>query len=155
MPGFEDIASDRDGYERVVPISFEMPEDSRGAILPYRLPLDEVSLIYSDKGTMRGNHWHLEQEQKLLLARGRFISLSRPLDEPEAPIQGRLMEEGVGMLVTPPRVIHASIFLEDSVLVNLVRGTRDFETYDEHTERYGIVRPDEIAGYASRYGVEL
>jgi dTDP-4-dehydrorhamnose 3,5-epimerase-like enzyme len=155
MADFENVSPEMHGYEWIVPTSFEMPPDSRGDILPYRFPSDETTLIYSGKGTMRGNHWHREQTQQLLLARGRFISLSQPLDDPEVPIQGRLIEEGIGMLVTPPRIVHVSIFLEDTVLLNLVKGTRDFATYDEHTERHDIVMPDEAAAYAARYGVEL
>jgi hypothetical protein len=133
-----------------------MPKDPRGPIQYFGTSLGiEAGVIKSAKGTLRGNHYHRDQEQNLLLIEGLFISLARPLDDPDAPIRHQLVEAGEGTLITPPRIVHASIFLEDSVLVNLVNGSRELVDYDTHTRAHTIVTPEEVAGYALGYGVEL
>ena len=57
--------------------------DKRGKISNYELtePINLIGYIESCKGSMRANHYHPVQEQKVLLVKGQFISLYKSLFE--------------------------------------------------------------------------
>ena len=57
--------------------------DKRGKISNYELtePINLIGYIESVKGSMRANHYHPVQEQKILLVQGQFISLYKNLLE--------------------------------------------------------------------------
>ena len=56
-------------------------KDTRGKISNYELPepINLVGYIDSKKGTVRANHFHPIQEQKVLLVKGQFISIYQDL----------------------------------------------------------------------------
>lgn len=143
------------GQERVIEPEFKI-RDTRGDIAYFRLPesVTMVGLIPSKRGALRGNHFHPEQEQKLLIASGLCVHLSQPIDDPEAGISAFLARTDE-IVVTLPRIAHADIFLEDTLLINLVNGERDLGSYDQHTQPHIVVEPEEIGRYALLYGVQL
>ena len=53
--------------------------DDRGKILNYYLKnkVNQVGLIDSKKGTVRGNHYHPEQLQTCILIKGSYISVTK------------------------------------------------------------------------------
>ena len=57
--------------------------DKRGKISNYELtePINLIGYIESVKGSMRANHYHPVQEQKVLLVKGQFISIYKSLLE--------------------------------------------------------------------------
>ena len=57
--------------------------DDRGAILNYYLEnkVNQVGLIDSKKGTVRGNHYHPEQLQTCILVKGSYISVTKNLKD--------------------------------------------------------------------------
>ena len=57
--------------------------DKRGKISNYELTesINLIGYIESIKGSMRANHYHPVQEQKVLLVKGQFISLYKSLLE--------------------------------------------------------------------------
>ena len=127
-------------------------EDQRGKIDNYMLPehVNLVGLITSKKGSVRANHYHPEQEQKVLLISGKFISVFKDLSIENSPIRHQLIRAG-DLSFMPPNVAHTMIFLEDSVFVNLVRGNRDHDKFGEHTIRYELVKLEEIQDYINLY----
>jgi len=116
-------------------------KDNRGEINNYELtePVNLVGLITSNKGSVRANHYHPQQEQKCILIEGKYISVTKDLlNEPEG-IQARIVKSG-DLSVIPPNIAHAMIFLEDSTFVNLVNGEREHENYGiTHTLPYELV----------------
>ena len=129
--------------------------DDRGKILNFELtePINLIGYIESKYGTVRANHYHPIQEQKCLLIKGKYVSVVKDLDDPNAVIETRLIKEG-DIAVIRPNVAHTMVFLEDSIFLNLVRGEREHENYGiTHTIPYILVddnfRKDIIAGYKS------
>ena len=104
--------------------------DKRGKISNYELtePINLIGHIESVKGSMRANHYHPVQEQKVLLVKGQFISVYKSLLEKNAPKITHIVNEG-DSVVTKPNVAHTMVFTKDSVFLNLVRGEREHENY--------------------------
>lgn len=118
--------------------------DARGSIANYILPepINWLAVIRSKKGSVRANHYHPVQEQKLLLIEGKCVSVYKDLSTSNAPIVDYLVHPG-DLVVTPPNVAHAVIFVEDSLSINLVKGEREQENFGKHTIPYTLVTPQE------------
>lgn len=127
-------------------------EDARGRLDYHVLgePVTWIGTITTKKGSIRANHYHPEQEQKLLLVSGRCVSVYKDLKDPAAPIKHHLAKAGE-LVVTPPNVAHAVVYIEDCIQINLVHGERVPDNYGKHTIRYELVRPEEFGKYASLY----
>ncbi len=119
--------------------------DERGKISNYDLPepINMIGYIDSKKGTMRANHFHPVQEQKVLLIKGQFISIYKDVTDQNAHKVTHVVNEG-DMIVTQPNVAHTMVFTEDSIFLNLVRGEREHENYGiTHTIPYKFVDENE------------
>ena len=119
--------------------------DKRGKISNYELtePINLIGYIESVKGSMRANHYHPVQEQKVLLVKGQFISLYKSLLEKNAPKITHVINEG-DSVVTKPNVAHTMVFTKDSIFLNLVRGEREHDNYGiTHTLPYPLVSDEE------------
>lgn len=118
--------------------------DDRGRILNYELtePINLIGYIESKSGTVRANHYHPIQEQKCLLIKGSYVSVTKDLAEKDAVVETRLIQAG-DIAVIRPNVAHTMVFLEDSIFLNLVRGEREHENYGiTHTIPYILVNED-------------
>ena len=119
--------------------------DKRGKISNYELtePINLIGYIESVKGSMRANHYHPVQEQKILLVKGKLISIYKSLLEKNAPKISHVVHEGEAV-VTKPNVAHTMVFTKDSIFLNLVRGEREHDNYGiTHTLPYPLVSDDE------------
>ena len=132
-------------------------EDGRGKIKNYILdePINWIGLITTivkktDLPVLRANHYHPFQEQKVLVITGSYISLFRPLNEPNGEIEHHLVSAG-DLVITPPNLVHAQIFLEDTTLLNLVNGERDVENYGKHTVPHDLINKDDLKKYVKLY----
>ncbi len=119
--------------------------DKRGKISNYELPepINLIGYIESIKGSMRANHFHPIQEQKILLIKGQLISVYKSLLDKNATKITHVVNEGE-TVVTRPNVAHTMIFTKDSIFLNLVRGEREHENYGvTHTLPYPLVSEEE------------
>jgi nucleoside-diphosphate-sugar epimerase/dTDP-4-dehydrorhamnose 3,5-epimerase-like enzyme len=115
--------------------------DERGKISNFELtePINLIGYIESKSGTVRANHYHPIQEQKCLLIKGKYISVTKDLSNNSSVIETRIINEGE-IAVIKPNVAHTMVFLEDSIFLNLVRGEREHENYGiTHTIPYVLV----------------
>tara|TARA_B100001123_G_scaffold440552_1_gene579842 strand:- start:656 stop:2533 length:1878 start_codon:yes stop_codon:yes gene_type:complete len=130
--------------------------DSRGKISNYELtePINLIGYIESIKGSMRANHYHAVQEQKVLLVKGQFISLYKGLLGKHSPKITHVVNEG-DSVVTKPNVAHTMVFTKDSIFLNLVRGEREHENYGiTHTQPYPLVSDEERKYLLKNYKFE-
>jgi quercetin dioxygenase-like cupin family protein len=115
--------------------------DARGAIQPLvDLPIRNVSLITSQKGSVRSNHYHLTDWHFIFVLAGSFDYYFRPAGDTDAP--QRLRIETGEMLFTPPMEEHATVFLEDSRLLVISRNVRDQDVYEADVRRVALIDPD-------------
>ena len=115
--------------------------DERGIISNYYFDdsLNMIGYVESKKHSIRGNHYHPIQTQKCLLIKGKYISVTKDLNDENAVVETRLIKEGE-LSTIPPKVSHTMIFLEDSILLNLVNGDRDHKNYGiTHTIPHKLV----------------
>jgi dTDP-4-dehydrorhamnose 3,5-epimerase-like enzyme len=120
-----------------------MPEaafgDERGDIINVLAePINHVAVITSKAGSVRGNHYHPEDVQYCYLVSGRYESYARDMNEPEGVIEKQVVEAG-SLVLSPPMVAHAQVFLEDSVFLALTLDARESRRFDEHTIRVKVV----------------
>jgi len=130
--------------------------DNRGKISNYELtePINLIGYIESVKGSLRANHYHPVQEQKVLLVKGQFISLYKSLLEKNAPKVTHVINEG-DSVVTKPNVAHTMVFTKDSIFLNLVRGEREHNNYGiTHTLPYPLVSNEERKQLLKNYKFE-
>ncbi len=122
-------------------------KDERGIIRNYHLPepITTIGWITAEqvfkKNWVRANHYHPVQEQKVLVISGKYISFYKDLEN-EGPLHHHLAQAG-DLVVTPPNVAHAMIFLEDTLLLNLVNGNRDSKDFGKHTVPCVLVDPQD------------
>tara|TARA_B100000900_G_scaffold416097_1_gene449063 strand:+ start:7104 stop:9647 length:2544 start_codon:yes stop_codon:yes gene_type:complete len=116
-------------------------EDSRGLISNYYFDdsINMIGYVDSVRGSIRGNHYHPIQTQRCLLISGSYISITKNLLEENSVVETLLVKAGE-LSIIPPNVAHTMVFLEDSVLLNLVTGEREHQNYGTtHTMRYELV----------------
>jgi|TARA_B110000438_G_scaffold303757_1_gene367044 nucleoside-diphosphate-sugar epimerase len=119
--------------------------DSRGKISNYELtePINLIGLITSKKNTMRANHFHSIQEQKVLVTEGQFISVYQNLLEENSPKITHVINKN-DSVVTKPNVAHTMVFSKQTTFLNLVRGEREHKNYGvTHTISHKIVSEKE------------
>ena len=130
--------------------------DERGKISNFELPepINLVGYIDSKKGTVRANHYHPIQEQKVLLIKGQFISIYKDLLKKDSIKITHVVNEG-DLIVTKPNVAHTMVFTKDSIFLNLVRGEREHENYGiTHTIKHVFVEEEERKMLLEDYKLE-
>lgn len=115
--------------------------DARGAIQSIvNFPVKNVSIITSVKGALRSNHYHQTDWHYMYTLEGSYDYYFRPTGSGREPETIRV---GKGDLVfTPPLEDHATVFLEDTVLLVMSRNPRDQESYEADVRRVILVDPE-------------
>ena len=113
--------------------------DNRGNITNI---LDEsirhVAIITSAPGSVRGNHYHPEDIQYCYLISGKFESYAKDMNALNSTIEKQIVGPG-NLIMTPPMVAHAQVFLETSVFLALTLDNRQSSRFEEHTIRIKLV----------------
>ena len=113
-------------------------QDERGIISNIlEEPISHVAIITSKKGSTRGNHYHPKQTQYVYLINGKYESLSKELKDKNSKEERIVVQPG-NLVITPPMIAHAMIFLEDSSMLNLTPGDRDTDKFSEHTIKHQL-----------------
>jgi quercetin dioxygenase-like cupin family protein len=103
--------------------------DARGTIqnLVHR-SLGSAVMIFSEKGSVRAEHWHREDFHYCYVVSGELLYLERPVGSDELPVVTRL---GTGALFfTPPQVEHAMYFTQPTTFLTLGKLSRTHEAYE-------------------------
>jgi dTDP-4-dehydrorhamnose 3,5-epimerase-like enzyme len=114
----------------------EVHTDQRGTIADVfvKANLEHVSIIHSVKGAIRGNHYHLESTQSILITKGELEYWYRS-SAPEARV--KMIRCVVGDLVTSdPGEIHTMRTIsESSEFIAFTQGKRGGSDYEADTFR--------------------
>ena len=117
-------------------------EDDRGAIADILCQevIDSVTVISSQKGVVRGNHYHKETIQWVYLQSGKLESHTALTDE-ESVV--KVVHPG-DLIRTDKNEHHALKALEDSVFFVFTRGPRGGSDYESDTYRLDtpLIRED-------------
>lgn len=115
--------------------------DARGAINKIlddgETNIKSVLLITSAKGTIRSNHYHKADAHYCYLLSGKMEWTEQPIGK-DAERETATLEPG-DMVYTPPMMMHAVRFLEDSVLLALATKSRSQADYESDTVRVTLI----------------
>ena len=115
-------------------------EDDRGFIrCLVNLPMRNISLILSKKGSVRSNHYHKTDWHYMYILSGRMDYYYRPHGE-TGEIKKEILKKG-DMVFTPPMEEHTSFFPEDTQFLAISRNPRDQEAYEADVIRVQLIDP--------------
>ena len=119
--------------------------DERGEIIKVlddgKTVIRSVLLLTCKKGSIRANHYHKKDSHFSYLLSGRMEYTEQPVDatgRPHGKKEAVILEAG-DMVYSPPMVIHAMNFLEDSSFLALATESRHQSAYEEDTVRVKLV----------------
>ncbi len=108
-------------------------EDERGVIVNVleHQQFEHLAFITSTEGSVRGNHFHANEDQWLFIVSGRMAV--RAIDIITEEKWNYMVEEGQ-LEYMPPGIAHAYYFPMDTVMLNITpKGRRDADN-EERTE---------------------
>lgn len=113
--------------------------DERGSImriLDTDVPIHSVLLITCKSGSVRSNHYHKKDSHWCYIVSGKVEWYQQPVDGGE--VEKAILNAG-DMVYDPANVIHAGVFLEDTVELAFCTQPRDQDEYEEDTVRVKLV----------------
>ena len=118
--------------------------DNRGYIadILYKHPVDHVGVIDTVAGSIRGNHYHKQSIQHMLITKGSLEYWYKPVDSTE-PAKCVLLRE-YDFVTTTPGEIHALRMLVDNQFIVLTEGMRGGIDYEADTFRTDSIIPAEL-----------
>jgi len=116
--------------------------DARGAITMVLdendMPVKSVLLITCTKGAVRANHFHKEDSHWAFMLTGKMRYTEAPVGAGDDKKEVAIVEAG-DMVYSPPMVMHAMEFLEDSVFLAFATKSRKDGAYEDDTVRVNLV----------------
>jgi len=103
---------------------------------------DHVTVIFSKKGAVRGNHYHEVSTQYTYVVSGQLTMLSRKVGE--AKIEKHVLKAG-DIMTHGPNEAHTLIADEDTIFLAFADGLRGGEDYEKDTYRLEVPLQDQLA----------
>lgn len=97
-----------------------------------------VTLITCRPGAIRANHYHKENSHYCYMLSGSMEYTEQPVDGTEADRETVVVKAG-DMVYTPPMVIHAMRFLEESSFLTLSPRSRKDGAYEDDLVRHKLI----------------
>lgn len=124
-----------------------MFEDERGWIKDVSdLRFEGLQMIFSKKGSVRSNHYHKKGGHLLYVVSGKMAYMETPANETgpprfDAKVSKTIVSAGE-CIYTGPLLLHATHFLEDTLLVCLPTMKRTEGGYQDDLVRVDWVRAE-------------
>jgi len=120
----------------------ELHTDERGSIVDifYKGNIEHVAVITSEPNVLRGNHYHKESTQHMLITKGCLEYWYKPVDSDES---AKMVVAKVGDIIsTPPNEIHALVIRQlGNQFIVFSEGTRGGKEYESDTFRVDCIVP--------------
>lgn len=119
-------------------------EDERGQIADifYKKNINHVAIINSNPNIMRGNHYHKESTQHMLMTSGSLEYWYKPHDSDADP-EMIVLKRG-DFISTPPYEMHALVIRDDgNEFIVFSEGTRGGSDYEADTYRVPCFVPED------------
>lgn len=109
-------------------------KDSRGTIMDIFVddPKDHVTIIFSKKGAVRGNHYHKKSTQYVFIVSGQLTMLSQRVGQKR--IFKHVLRPG-DLMTHKSMEIHTLIADKDTVFLAFAEGVRGGKDYERDTYR--------------------
>jgi len=115
-------------------------KDDRGDIsdIFYKVPIEHVAVINSNKGALRGDHYHKKTVQSMYMSKGSLKYYYREYDKSKkdwGKVKSVVIKEGE-MVTTPPYEIHSLEILDNNQqFIVFTKGKRGGQDYEKDTFR--------------------
>jgi hypothetical protein len=142
-------------WRDVIP-PLEGHEDIRGRIVDifYNAQIQHASVIDTNPGSIRGDHYHEQTVQFMLITKGSLEYWYKPLDSKE-PAVCVVLNEG-DFVETPQREIHALRMIGPNQFIAFTVGVRGGKDYESDTIRVKpSIIPDEFRSGFKRLGHQI
>ncbi|MBY0472762.1 hypothetical protein K2Q00_00540 [Patescibacteria group bacterium] len=115
------------------PINFE---DARGTITDIFVnePKQHCTIIFTTKGSVRGNHFHKVSRQHDFIVSGSFEAYGKDMNGEGGRVEKYILNKN-DLAVWEPGEAHEFVALEDSVFITFVDGLRGGEDFEKDTFR--------------------
>lgn len=111
--------------------------DERGSITDLlNKELCHVGVIVTEKGSIRGNHYHNLSRQYTYILSGKFEVLLAKEYKP-SDVEKIILEAGE-LIMIPPRIIHRFKALEKTVMIEMDTESRSGEDFEKDVVRIPI-----------------
>ena len=111
-------------------------EDNRGTITNIlQKPIKQIAVIHSKKGYTRANHYHPTQIQYVYVISGCYESTTEDIESKKRRVT--TLAEG-SLSIIPPKIAHRMDFIEDTIFLNLIPGTRSAKKKVKDTIPYYV-----------------
>ncbi len=123
----------------------EIHEDERGKIADvfFKKNIEHVAMITINKGAVRGNHYHKQTVQHILLTKGSLEYWYKLID---SNIDAKMIKVLPGDVITSsPMEIHTIRAIEDSEFLTLTEGIRGGKDYESDTFRVSSIIPNSLS----------
>ena len=123
--------------------------DARGEILSIvDQSVQNVSIITSNPGSIRSNHWHHSDFHLMYVLEGEIDYFYKDVDDGEIKyIKVRAGDN----IFTPDNELHATYFPVKTVMVVSSKFPRDQETYERDTVREQLITSENIQEMLAKY----
>tara|TARA_Y100000590_G_scaffold453335_1_gene598218 strand:+ start:641 stop:1078 length:438 start_codon:yes stop_codon:yes gene_type:complete len=117
--------------------------DDRGVIqMLVNTPIKNITLIKSNKGALRANHYHKTDWHYMYMLEGEADYYYRPAKSKDDP--KIIVWKKDQLVFTPPMEEHTTVFTQDSVFIAISRNPRDQKTYEADVRRVELVNPKSL-----------
>ena len=125
-------------------VELEEPfEDERGFIqMLVNTPIKNVTLIKSNKGAIRANHYHKTDWHYMYMFEGESDYYYRPAESNEEP--KKIVWRKNQLIFTPPMEEHTTVFTQESLFIAISRNPRDQEAYEADVKRVELIDPESV-----------
>lgn len=112
--------------------------DERGSIFDIvQNTVGHVGLITSKKGVIRARHYHKKSTQYTFVLSGKVEFFEKDPRSKNPKIESVTLGP-FDLVITPPMVIHAMKFLEDSVFLEMTSESKSGDGYEKDTVRVDL-----------------
>lgn len=114
-------------------------KDERGEmsyLLDEKVKIVNALLITSKKGTIRANHYHKTDSHYSYLIKGKMKYIIQDVEQ-KGRKKSAIVKAGE-LVYTPSMLLHAMVFLEDTVFLALTTESRDQKKYEKDLVRVKI-----------------
>ena len=125
-------------------VELEEPfEDERGFIqMLVNTPIKNVTLIKSNKGAIRANHYHKTDWHYMYMFEGESDYYYRPAESDAEP--KKIVWRKNQLIFTPPMEEHTTVFTKESLFIAISRNPRDQEAYEADVKRVELINPESV-----------
>lgn len=106
--------------------------DNRGFIAPLidedNFKVKNVVYIFSEKGAIRGNHYHKKESYWEYCLHGKFRYYQKDINDPNSKLESVVVNP-TEMIFSPAGIAHAVEILEDTVILCIASRSRKQDKY--------------------------